>query len=229
MSTAFADPLAGFTPRALPGDTVISGEEICLEPFDWPRHRRGLTRYLTGPENAAIWRYLPIGPFDSGDPLGAALSAKQDSGAWRVMTIVARESGEALGTAGYMRLRPEHGSVEIGCVIHGRALQRSRAATEAHYLLASHVFDLGYRRYEWKCNAANEESRRAALRLGFTYEGTFRNDMVVRGRNRDTAWFSIIDDEWPMIEAGFEAWLDPTNFDADGRQKLRLSELRDAA
>jgi RimJ/RimL family protein N-acetyltransferase len=129
--------------------------------------------------------------------------------------------------ASYLRITPEHGVIEIGHIWFGLALQRTREATEAIYLLASHAFDdLGYRRLEWKCNALNEPSRRAADRFGFTYEGTFRKHQIVKGRNRDTAWYSILDEQWPAIRASFEAWLDDQNFDEHGRQRRRLSELR---
>jgi RimJ/RimL family protein N-acetyltransferase len=124
-----------------------------------------------------------------------------------------------------MRLRPEHGSVEIGCVVFGKALQKTRGATEAIYLMAKHAFsDLGYRRFEWKCDNDNADSKNAALRFGFEFEGVFRNDMVMKGRNRDTAWFSIIDTDWPIVKAGFETWLSAQNFDENGRQ---ISSLRD--
>ncbi len=123
-----------------------------------------------------------------------------------------------------MRIEPEHRVIEVGNILYTRALQRTRGATEAMYLLARHVFEeLGYRRYEWKCDALNEASRRAALRLGFTFEGVFRQHMIVKGRNRDTAWFSMLDCEWPVRKAAFERWLDPSNFDADGRQRSKLS------
>jgi RimJ/RimL family protein N-acetyltransferase len=128
-----------------------------------------------------------------------------------------------------MRIKPQHGVIEVGNVVFSPMLQRSRAATEAMYLMASHVFDrLGYRRYEWKCNAENAASRRAAQRFGFTFEGIFRRHMVTKGRNRDTAWFSMLDEEWPDRKRAFEAWLDPANFDADGGQRRGLTQIRDA-
>ena len=135
-------------------------------------------------------------------------------------------TGTAAGYASYMRMEPAHGVVEVGNILLTPSLQRTTAATEAMYLMAAHVFDdLGYRRYEWKCNAKNEPSRRAALRLGFTFEGIFRQHMVVKGQNRDTAWFSMLDHEWPARKRAFEAWLDPANFDGEGRQRQRLIQL----
>ena len=132
--------------------------------------------------------------------------------------------------AAYLRIAPEHGCIEIGHIWLGSELQRTAAATEAMYLLARQAFEtLGNRRLEWKCDAANGRSRRAAERLGFTFEGVFRQHMVVKGRNRDTAWFSMLDREWPVVRAGFERWLDPANFDADGRPRAALAALRGAA
>jgi RimJ/RimL family protein N-acetyltransferase len=134
--------------------------------------------------------------------------------------------GRAEGYASYMRIDPAHGVIEVGNIMLSPSLQRTTAATEAMYLMARHVFeDLGYRRYEWKCNAKNEPSRRAALRLGFTYEGIFRQHMVIKDENRDTAWFSMLDSEWPARKMAFEAWLEPANFDASGRQKQGLAEF----
>jgi RimJ/RimL family protein N-acetyltransferase len=136
-------------------------------------------------------------------------------------------AGQAAGWASYMRMEPAHGVVEVGNILLTPGLQRTTAATEAMYLMARHVFDhLGYRRYEWKCNANNEPSRRAALRLGFAFEGIFRQHMVIKGRNRDTAWFSMLDGEWPARKRAFEAWLAPENFDDQGRQRQRLEQLQ---
>ena len=140
--------------------------------------------------------------------------------------ILDNPSGKAVGYASYMRIEPVHRVIEVGSILYTPRLQQTTLATEAMYLMARHVFeDLGYRRYEWKCNALNAPSRRAALRFGFTFEGIFRQHMIVKGRNRDTAWFSMLDSEWPVRKANFERWLDPSNFGADGRQKVALSTL----
>jgi len=143
-----------------------------------------------------------------------------------LLAIIPVETGLAAGHASYMRIEPAHGVIEVGNVLFAPALQRTRAATEAMYLMARHVFeDLGYRRYEWKCNALNEPSRSAALRLGFTFEGIFRQHMVAKDRNRDTAWFSMLDHEWPARKRSFEEWLDPVNFEANGVQRQSLAEI----
>jgi RimJ/RimL family protein N-acetyltransferase len=140
--------------------------------------------------------------------------------------VIDAASGRCQGRQALMRIVPEHGVIEIGSILWGPAIARTRVATEAFYLAARYVFEgLGYRRFEWKCNALNEPSRRAAARFGFTYEGTFRQHMLVKGENRDTAWFSIIDREWPALRQAFERWLEPSNFDAEGRQKHRLAEV----
>jgi RimJ/RimL family protein N-acetyltransferase len=143
-----------------------------------------------------------------------------------LLAILPTETARAAGWASYMRITPAHGVIEVGNILFSPALQRTRAATEAMYLMARHVFeDLGYRRYEWKCNAENAPSRRAALRFGFTFEGIFRQHMVVKGHNRDTAWFAMLDHEWPVRKRAFEAWLQPENFDDDGHQRRTLAEI----
>ena len=174
----------------------------------------------------AIWTYLPDGPYDSPADLAAMLAWAETSDDPLYFTVVKLPEGRALGQASYLRLKPEFGVIEIGHIWFGVPLQRTTAATEAIYLLARHVFDdLGYRRLEWKCNALNSASRRAAERFGFSFEGVFRNHQVVKGRNRDTAWYSITDGEWPAIRAAFQAWLAPNNFDREGLQKRSLGDL----
>jgi RimJ/RimL family protein N-acetyltransferase len=173
----------------------------------------------------AIWTYLPYGPYSDVAELRSALEEEAASDDPRFYVV--EVEGRALGIVSYLRITPEHRVIEIGHIWFGTPLQRTAAATEAIYLLARHVFDdLGWRRLEWKTNAENAPSRRAAERFGFTFEGVFRKHQIVKGRNRDTAWFSIVDDEWPAIRAGFEAWLAPSNFDADGRQLRTLEECR---
>jgi RimJ/RimL family protein N-acetyltransferase len=170
----------------------------------------------------SIWTYLPVGPFaDAAGLNGWLRELHDDPGA--VPLAICRPDGKAVGVASYLRLDHVNGSVEVGGIAYSAELQRTTLATEAMFLMMRHAFDdLGYRRYEWKCDSLNAPSRRAAARLGFTYEGTFRNALVYKGRNRDTDWFSITDAEWPTIRTAFQAWLDPANHDADGVQRAPL-------
>jgi RimJ/RimL family protein N-acetyltransferase len=171
-----------------------------------------------------VWTYLADGPYQSEADLRRALEEKQAGTSAVFFAIVPQATGHIAGYASYMRMDPANGAIEVGNILLAPSLQRTVAATEAMYLMARHIFeDLGYRRYEWKCNALNEPSRRAALRYGFTYEGIFRQHMVIKGQNRDTAWFSMLDHEWPARKRAFEAWLDPANFDAAGQQRRPLS------
>jgi RimJ/RimL family protein N-acetyltransferase len=174
----------------------------------------------------AIWTYLPDGPYESPEHLRQTLAWTETSEDPLYFTLVGLTDERPLGLASYLRITPEFGVIEIGHIWFGVPLQRTTAATEAIYLLVRHAFeDLGYRRVEWKCNALNSASRRAAERFGFTFEGVFRKHMVVKGRSRDTAWYAITDDEWPAIKRGFEAWLEPENMDSEGRQRRSLGEL----
>jgi RimJ/RimL family protein N-acetyltransferase len=176
-----------------------------------------------------IWEYLPYGPFGTESELRAHLDAQAVSDDPLYFAIRPHASGRAEGIASLMTIEPEHRSIEIGHIWLGPDLQRTPAATEALYLLIAHAMDdLGYRRMEWKCNAANAASRAAAIRLGFTHEGVFYQHRIIKGCNRDTAWFSILDAEWPAIRANFETWLDPANFDDEGRQRRSLGELNRA-
>jgi RimJ/RimL family protein N-acetyltransferase len=200
----------------------LQGERVVLRPIDPQADAQPL---FGAGRDPAIWAYLPYGPYASPDDLRAALEeqARSEDPVFFAVEV----DGRPLGVVSYLRITPEHGVIEIGHIWFGTPLQRTPAATEAIYLLARHVFDdLGWRRLEWKCNAANAASRRAAERFGFTFEGVFRKHQIVKGRNRDTAWYSIVDDEWPAIRAGFEAWLSPSNFGEDGRQRRTLEQWR---
>ncbi len=167
---------------------------------------------------------MPDDPYATEATLRQSIEAKQSAADAIFLALIPASTGTAAGYASYMRIDPKNGVVEVGNILLSPVLQRTTAATEAMYLMARHVFeDLGYRRYEWKCNALNDPSRRAALRLGFTFEGIFRQHMVVKGLNRDTAWFSMLDREWPARKKAFEAWLDAANFTSDGRQRQKLS------
>jgi len=217
-----------WTPTGLPQRVTLQGRYVRVEPLNAAIHGADLYRAAEGPgADPELWSYLAIGPYDSEGPFLAELAERETSRDPLFFAIVEPGSGTAQGIASLMRLDAANGVGEVGHIWFGPTLQRTTAATEAIYLLADYVMTtLGYRRFEWKCDDRNARSRRAAERYGFTYEGTFRQHMVVKGRNRDTAWYAMIDQDWPAIRAGFEAWLDPANFDADGRQKRTLEECR---
>lgn len=211
-------------PARVPQREPILGRRVRLEPLDPARHGDDLYAAAQGPgADPKLWDYLPYGPFPERAGFDQYLRgiAKPDDPLF--FAIVELASGTAGGVASLMRIVPGHGVIEVGGIWFGSGLQRSPAATEAIYLLARHSFDvLGYRRFEWKCNVDNARSRRAAERFGFTYEGIFRQHMVVKGRNRDSAWYAMLDGEWPSRRAAFERWLDPANFDASGAQRTPL-------
>ncbi len=212
-------PLPHWQPCPFPDVAVLRGRWCRVEPL-LADHAEELYAELCGPGNDDLWTYLPAGPFHEKAGFVRLIDeAAADLGA--VALVIRDADGRACGMARLMRIDPANGVVEIGWVVLGKRLQRTTAATEAFALIAGHVFDLGYRRYEWKCDALNEPSRRAAARLGFTYEGRFRNALVYKGRNRDTDWFSIIDEEWPRLATGFREWLGPANF-VDGVQQRPL-------
>ncbi len=191
-------------------------------------HGKELYEGIQGEAGERLWQYLFEGPFADRAAFDIHLKRIAASEDPLFFAILDNASGRAVGYASYMRIEPVHRVIEVGSILYTPRLQQTTLATEAMYLMARHVFeDLGYRRYEWKCNALNAPSRRAALRFGFTFEGIFRQHMIVKGRNRDTAWFSMLDSEWPARKANFERWLDPSNFSADGRQKVALSTLNE--
>ena len=213
---------------SVPRPQKLEGKHVTLEPLDAARHAAGLWRAVCGHDK--VWDWLPDGPYAGEADFGRSIAAKQEATNAVFLAIVPRSSGEAEGYASYMRIEAAHGVIEVGNVLLAPSLQRTTAATEAMFLMAQHIFeDLGYRRYEWKCNSLNEPSRRAALRLGFKFEGIFRQHMVVKGRNRDTAWFSMLDSEWPARRKAFETWLDEANFDREGRQRRSLAQLMGCA
>ena len=210
-------------PALPPGPVTLTGRFGRVEKLDASKHGADLWAAMQG--HPQVWDYMPYGPFDTADAFRQWLDGRQKLADPYVYAILDPQ-GRAFGIAALMAIRPEMGVVEIGHIAYAPALQRTPLGTEAQYLLAAYAFDtLGYRRYEWKCNARNLASRRAAERYGFTFEGIFRQHMIVKGRNRDTAWYSILDSEWPALREAFARWLAPENFDADGRQTLRLSEL----
>jgi RimJ/RimL family protein N-acetyltransferase len=211
-------------PASAPTPTKLRGRYVALEPLSAEYHTAALWEVICGHDK--LWSWLAQGPYTDAETMIEQLLQWQQAERALLFAIVPTGSGKAAGWASYMRIKPAHGVIEVGNVLFSPALQRTRAATEAMYLMAAHVFEnLRYRRYEWKCNALNEPSRAAALRLGFTFEGIFRQHMVTKDRNRDTAWFSMLDHEWPARKRAFEAWLDPANFDTEGRQRASLDRL----
>ncbi|UXB13574.1 GNAT family N-acetyltransferase [Aeromonas dhakensis] len=220
-------PLPDWRGAEFPPRRTLNGWGCRLEPLDPERHGPGLWRAFRA-DSGAMWTYLTTGPYATEADMLVWLrecAAKTDP---QFYTIFDEHGEQPLGLASYLRIDPQAGSIEVGWLHFSPALQRSRLATAAMALMMANAFALGYRRYEWKCNALNKPSWQAALRLGFSYEGTFRQSRVDKGRTRDTAWFSVIDSEWPALQACFARWLAPDNFDERGRQRLRLSALTTA-
>jgi len=219
--------LESWTSCAAPDPDVLEGRFVRLERYDRARHGDALWKAFGGTAVNDLIRYFPNGPFEDAAGLTGWLDGVQ--GNWRTMVYRRLDTGEVCGMASYMRIDAANGVVEVGSIAHAPSIQRSPVSTEAQYLMARHVFDdLGYRRYEWKLNNLNQPSHAAARRFGFTFEGVFRQHIVAKGQNRDTAWYSMLDHEWPAIRNAFEAWLDPVNFDEAGVQKKRLKEFRGA-
>jgi len=216
-------PQVDAAPARRPAGETLVGRFVRLEALDLARHADGLTDIALSPEADRLWLYMPAGPFASRADHRAYLEALAANAEMVPMILIDQATNAVLGQACYMRIDCPNRVVEVGNILYGPAAQGTPATTEAMYLMARHVFEtLGFRRYEWKCNALNAPSRRTALRLGFTFEGIFRQAMIVKGRNRDTAWFSMLDSQWPALKARFEAWLAPENFDAMGRQQRAL-------
>jgi RimJ/RimL family protein N-acetyltransferase len=221
----------GWTPVERPNRAPLAGAHVVLRPVVAMTDAEPLYTASHPPDgDRSIWTYLPDGPYESPEQLRGMLAWAETSDDPIFFTISPLPHERPQGICSYLRIKPDHGVIEIGHIWFGAALQRSTAATEAIYLLAGHALDdLHYRRLEWKCNALNAASRRAAERFGFSFEGVFRNHQVVKGRNRDTAWYAITDDDWPAIRAGFQVWLASANFDREGRQLQTLGELIAAA
>lgn len=217
------DPVPGWTPPPRPGPEAMEGRWARLERLDPQRHAPEV--HAANSASDAVWDYLPYGPFGSEGEWGAwaeGFGGSQDPLFYAIRDL---GTGQAAGVASYLRIDPAMGSIEVGHICLAPSLQRTPAATEALFLMMAWAFEAGYRRFEWKCNALNLPSRRAAERLGLSYEGTFRQAAVIKGRNRDTAWFAAIDKEWPALRGAVAAWLASRNFDEAGRQRVALSAL----
>ncbi|RIL06799.1 MAG: GNAT family N-acetyltransferase [Proteobacteria bacterium] len=224
------DAVANWTERPRPPRTRMQGRHCRLEPLSAARHAEGLHAAYARDADGRHWTYLPYGPFGSAAEYASFVRGIEKSADPQFFAIVDEATSQPLGVASYLRIDPSMGVVEVGHLRFSSLLQGTTAASEAMYLMMRRAFEeLGYRRYEWKCDALNAPSRAAAERFGFQYEGTFRNALVTKGRNRDTAWYSIIASEWPAVQEAFEAWLAPANFDAAGKQVARLGDrMRDA-
>ena len=223
-------PVPSWTARPRPPRTAMSGRLCRLEPLDAAMHAAALHETHALDREGRNWTYLPYGPFASAAEYAAWVESVQAREDPLFFAIIEAASERPVGVASYLRIDPAMGVIEVGHLAFSPALQRKPAATEAMYLMMRRAFEeLGYRRYEWKCDSFNAPSCRAAERLGFRYEGTFRQAVVMKGRNRDNAWYSILDGEWPALKQALERWLAPANFDATGAQRRRLGEWMPAA
>lgn len=210
-------------PARPPSRIVLEGRYARLEALS-PQHTEAVFAAIDIPDAEARYAYFPTYPPKSVDAVRAWVDGQQGATDPIVFVVIDKATNRIGGWQQMMRIDAPNGVIEIGFVYWGPTISRTRVATESLFLFARHIFeDLGYRRFEWKCNNRNEPSKAAAQRFGFTFEGIFRQHMIVKGENRDTAWFSMLDGEWPRLKAGYERWLDPSNFDADGKQKSRLS------
>ena len=221
-------PRIDATPAPRPQRVTLTGRFVTFAPLA-STHATSLFELSGGPANAGLWTYLFNGPFDDPQAFAADVEAKAKAEDPLYFAVIDNKTGRAIGYQSLMRIDPIHHVVEVGGILYTPALQGTAGSTEAQYLFAKYVFDtLGYRRYEWKCDSLNGPSRAAAERYGFRFEGLFRQAVIYKGRNRDTAWFSIIDEEWPAVRTAFEAWLDPGNFDEAGLQRRSLAAIRAA-
>ena len=217
--------LTGWKPVSRPSSVSLRGRTVSIEPLDAQRHAAPLWEAAGGHDD--LWTWMTDGPYTSQDAFRESLERKQAAQDAVFLAILPVEENQALGFASWMRIDTANGVAEVGNILLSPHLQRTTAATEAMFLMACYIFDtLGYRRYEWKCNAENAPSRRAALRLGFSFEGVFRQHMVVKGKNRDTAWFAMLDREWPDRKRALQCWLEAANFDENGRQIVRLEAFQ---
>ena len=211
-----------------PAKTLMAGQFCRLEGLDVARHAAGLFDAFSEDTEHYNWTYLPYGPFENRQSFVEWLSDYCPGNDPLFYVVVNQQTDEIVGMASYLRIVPEVGTIEVGHIHFSPKMQRTPMATEAMYLMMKRVFDeLGYRRYEWKCDALNEPSKKAAERFGFRFEGLWRQATMYKGRNRDTTWFAMIDQDWPQIKATYQAWLDPNNFDESGRQKTKLNPIKE--
>lgn len=226
LGQPIGEPLPGWVPARFPDGARLEGAYCDVVPVDGDAHAAELFEAYREDTEQRMWTYMSYGPFETVEALSNWMADTSKLENQVCHALIDRQSGRAVGVASYLRIQPEFGVIEVGGISYSPRLQRTRAATEAMFLMMRQAFDvLGYRRYEWKCDALNAASCKAAERLGFTYDGLFRQAVIYRGRNRDTAWYSILDGDWPSLKSAFEAWLAPGNFEPDGRQKNRLADL----
>lgn len=217
--------LPDWVPPAFPDKGSLEGRHCRLEPLNVALHATELFEAFALDESGVNWTYLPYGPFPDRGEFTRWLTSVASAGDPLFYALLLKSSGAAVGVASYLRINPEAGSIEIGHIHFSERLKRSPAATEAMFLMMQNAFRLGYRRYEWKCDQLNAASCSAAERLGFSFEGVFRQATIYKGRNRDTAWFAVVDGDWPALEQAYARWLDPGNFDDEGRQRVSLRDL----
>ncbi|NLS11876.1 GNAT family N-acetyltransferase [Vibrio sp. SM6] len=224
MTQPIGYAVANWQAPPFPTHEILTGHFCRLEPLNVAKHSQTLFAANALNQDDTLWTYLPYGPFATLSDYQSWLALSEQSQDPQFYAVVDNASGEAIGVISYLRITPEAGTIEIGHLCFSPRLQKTPAATETVYLLMAKAFELGYRRCEWKCDALNQPSRHAALRYGFTFEGIFRQAGVYKGRNRDTAWFAVLDNEWPILQPGFQMWLASSNFDSHGQQKQRLNQ-----
>lgn len=225
LGQSVGQPIDNWQPPPVPSRETMEGRFCRVEALSAERHARQLYEANALDPDERNWTYMTYGPFKSWDEYRDWVRTSEATTDPLFFAILDKSSSRAVGVASYLRIDPRHGSIEVGHLMFSPLLQGKPAATEAMYLIMERAFELGYRRYEWKCNALNEPSRRAAQRLGLSYEGLFRQAAVVKGRNRDTAWYAAIDSEWPALKTTLQQWLAPANFDDNGTQRVALSAL----
>ena len=218
-------PVPNWTPPPIPVPEIVEGRYCWLEPLDVDKHSEDLFAAYSLDKDGANWSYLPYGPFEQLEDFQAWLKSNCQNDDPQFYAVLDKKSDKVMGMASYLRMNPTAGSIEVGHIHFSPLMQGSIASTECMYLMMKRAFNSGYRRYEWKCNALNEPSRRAAQRLGLSFEGVFRQSLVVKGRNRDSAWYAAIDTEWMELEKAYKTWLAPENFDEKNQQKTSLSSL----
>ena len=226
LGQPIGDALDDWKTALYPPNNLFEGRYCRIEPINIEKHASDLYTAYSQDKDDRMWTYMTYGPFRTVDSVENWLDSASQTKDPLFFTLVEKKSGKAIGLASYMRIKPEHGVIEVGGISFSPLLQKTVIATETMYLMMKRAFEeLGYRRYEWKCDSLNAASCRAALRFGFAFDGIFKQHIIYRGRNRDTAWYSILDSDWPGLRTAYEKWLDPENFDSNGQQKLKLADL----